>query len=227
MLPVSTVIKLSEDGFNWFSLLGELMTVGRVTTGSSVNNGWSPNFEPRDSHPTPGCWTTVQICLHDLYLYSAYAAHFVYHTYIHVYMYTYIQKCIYTYIHVHIHVYTKMHIYIYTYIHCTCTHIHIYIYTHTHVNVHACEEVIDKSNSTSPFPVIVIQGSLQAPEESWIVANYQVLFKFSGAIVECTVVLLATYYVFMYRYPASLNIVFYIYKNVFCKLLTAETYQLL
>ena len=77
--------------------------------------------------------------------------------------------------------------------------------------------IIDKSNSTSRIsriPAIVLQGRLQAPEESLIVADYQVLFKFPGGIVEGAVVLLATYYVFMYRYASSLNNVFFVFTKM-------------
>ena len=39
-------------------------------------------------------------------------------------------------------------------------------------------------------------------------ADFQVLFKVEGGMVDTTVVLFAMYYVLMYKYPASLNNVF-------------------
>ena len=68
----------------------------------------------------------------------------------------------------------------------------------------------------SPFPVIVVKGGLEGMLTSSVVADRQVLFEVEGGMVDATMALFATYYVFMYEYPASLNNVFtYLQKCIF------------
>ena len=68
----------------------------------------------------------------------------------------------------------------------------------------------------SPFPVIVVKGDLEGMLTSSIVADGQVLFDVEGGMMDATLALFATYYVFMYEYPASLNNVFtYLQKCIF------------
>ena len=64
------------------------------------------------------------------------------------------------------------------------------------------------STLKSPFPVIVVKGGLEGMLTSSIVAEQQVLFEVEGRMVDTTMALFSTYYVFMYEYPASLNNVF-------------------
>ena len=61
---------------------------------------------------------------------------------------------------------------------------------------------------SSPFPVIFACGTLDAISNLYIVADYQVLFKVEGRIVEAVVSLFAFYYIFMIEYPKSLKKLF-------------------
>ena len=48
-----------------------------------------------------------------------------------------------------------------------------------------------------PFPFIVMEGTLDAPEDLHLAAEMEVLCTFKGNLVEETLGLLASYYVFM------------------------------
>ena len=64
--------------------------------------------------------------------------------------------------------------------------------------------------------MIVVKGGLEGMLSSSIVANRQVLFEVDGGMMDATMALFATYYVFMYEYPASLNNLFtYLQKCIF------------
>ena len=64
--------------------------------------------------------------------------------------------------------------------------------------------------------MIVVKGGLEGMLSSSIVADRQVLFEMDGGMMDATVALFATYYVFMYEYPASLNNLFtYLQKCIF------------
>ena len=76
-------------------------------------------------------------------------------------------------------------------------------------------ERLSKKES-SPFPVILACGSLDAISRLYVVADYQVLFQINGGIVEAVVSLFACYYVFMIEYPKSLkNLFIYLQKCLF------------
>lgn len=68
------------------------------------------------------------------------------------------------------------------------------------------------SQMSSPFPKILVTGTIESPDDISIVADRQMLFYIRGGIVEACLGLLATYYVFMFEYPNSLNI-FFIYMQ--------------
>ena len=64
--------------------------------------------------------------------------------------------------------------------------------------------------------MIVVKGELEGMLSSSIVADQQVLFEVDGGMMEATMALFATYYVFMYEYPTSLNNFFtYLQKCIF------------
>lgn len=68
----------------------------------------------------------------------------------------------------------------------------------------------------SPSPVIVVNGKFEAMMSSSIVADGEVLFEVDGGMMNATMALFATYYVFMYEYPVSLNNLFiYLQKCIF------------
>ena len=72
------------------------------------------------------------------------------------------------------------------------------------------------SSLLSPFPVIVAKGGLEGMLSSSIVAEKQVLFEVDGGMLEATMHSFATYYVFMFEYPPSLNNFFtYLQKCIF------------
>ena len=72
------------------------------------------------------------------------------------------------------------------------------------------------STLKSLFPDIVVKGGLEGILTLSIVADQQVLFEVEGGMVDATMALFSTYYVFMYEYPASLNNVFtYLQKCFF------------
>ena len=54
-------------------------------------------------------------------------------------------------------------------------------------------------------PKIIIKGSLEFENEVAVVAEQVVLFVLHGNLVAATVGFMAANYVFMFRYPASLN----------------------
>ena len=64
-----------------------------------------------------------------------------------------------------------------------------------------------------PFPFIIVEGTLDAPEDFYLAAETEVLCTFKGNLIEATLGLLASYYVFMYNYPPSLNSFFCTYRN--------------
>jgi hypothetical protein len=65
-------------------------------------------------------------------------------------------------------------------------------------------------------PDIVVKGGLEGMLSSSIVADRQVLFEVDGGMMDATMALFATYYEFMYEYPASLNNLFtYLQKCIF------------
>ena len=71
-------------------------------------------------------------------------------------------------------------------------------------------------NDSSPFPVIFACGTLDAISNLYIVADYQVLFKVEGRIVEAVVPLFACYYIFMIEYPKFLkNLFIYMQRRLF------------
>ena len=53
-----------------------------------------------------------------------------------------------------------------------------------------------------------MEGTLDAPEDLHLAAGTEVLCTFKGNLIEATLGLLASYYVFMYNYPPSLNLFF-------------------
>jgi len=66
-----------------------------------------------------------------------------------------------------------------------------------------------------PFPFIIMEGTLDAPEELHLAAEKELLCTFKGNLMEATLGLLACYYVFMFNYPPSLNLFFlYLQKCV-------------
>ena len=66
--------------------------------------------------------------------------------------------------------------------------------------------------SKKDFPRIIIKGDCRTPEEVVIAAERTVLFSVErpDRIIDATLALLATYYVFMFEYPQSLKN-FYLY----------------
>ena len=66
-----------------------------------------------------------------------------------------------------------------------------------------------------PFPFIIMEGTLDAPGEIHLAAEKQLLCTFRGSLIEATLGLLASHYVFMFNYPPSLNNMFlYLQKCV-------------
>ena len=61
-----------------------------------------------------------------------------------------------------------------------------------------------------PFPFIIMEGTLDAPEEMHLAAEKELLCNFRGNLLEATLGLLASYYVFMHNYPPSLNSFFFV-----------------
>ena len=59
--------------------------------------------------------------------------------------------------------------------------------------------------SEEPFPLIIMEGTLDAPEEVHLAAETEVLCFFKGNRIEATLWLLASYYVFTYNYLPSLT----------------------
>ena len=55
-----------------------------------------------------------------------------------------------------------------------------------------------------PFPLITMEGTLDAPEELHLKAETEVLCTFKGNLMEETLGLLASH-VFTYKYPPSLK----------------------
>ena len=51
------------------------------------------------------------------------------------------------------------------------------------------------------FPLIIMEGTLDAPEELHLKAEMDVLCTFKGNLIEATLGLLASYYVFTNNYP--------------------------
>ena len=49
-----------------------------------------------------------------------------------------------------------------------------------------------------PFPLIIMEGTLDVSEELLLKAETEVLCTFKGNLIEATLGLLASYYVFMY-----------------------------
>ncbi|XP_028415514.1 uncharacterized protein LOC114538579 [Dendronephthya gigantea] len=77
------------------------------------------------------------------------------------------------------------------------------------INVHA-------ASLKSIFPVIVVKGGFEGILSSSIVADKQVLFEVEGGMLEATMLLFATYYVFMFEYPSTLNnFSTYLHKRIF------------
>ena len=72
------------------------------------------------------------------------------------------------------------------------------------------------STLKSPFPVIVVEGGSEGMLTLSVVADQQVLFEVESRMVDATMVLFSMYYVFMHKYPASLNNVStYLQKCIF------------
>lgn len=66
-----------------------------------------------------------------------------------------------------------------------------------------------------PFPFLVFSGTLQSPGKVYLAADNQIICSFEKTLVESTVALLATYYVFMYNYPPGLaNFCLYLQKCI-------------
>ena len=67
-----------------------------------------------------------------------------------------------------------------------------------------------------PFPFIILKGRLDShDQELHLAADKQLLCSFTGSLVEATLGLLSSYYVFMYNYPAGLkNIFLYLQKCI-------------
>ena len=51
------------------------------------------------------------------------------------------------------------------------------------------------------FPLIIMEGTLDAPEKLHLKAEMDVLCTFKGNLIEATLGLLASYYVFTNNYP--------------------------
>lgn len=64
-----------------------------------------------------------------------------------------------------------------------------------------------------PFPFIIVEGTLDAPEELHLAADKQLICSFRGNLVTATLGLLASYYVFMYNYPVALNSMFLYFQK--------------
>jgi len=60
-------------------------------------------------------------------------------------------------------------------------------------------------NREKPSPCIVFSGTLDSPGDVHIAAEKELLCTFSNSLVNATLALLATYYVFMFSYPPGLN----------------------
>ena len=64
--------------------------------------------------------------------------------------------------------------------------------------------------------MVVVNGKFEEMLSSSIVADGQVLCEVDGGMLDATMALFASYYVFMYEYPTSLNNLFiYLQKCVF------------
>ncbi|XP_068747230.1 sterile alpha motif domain-containing protein 3-like isoform X1 [Montipora capricornis] len=79
------------------------------------------------------------------------------------------------------------------------------------------EFISEESNSIrtaesrdKPFPFLLFSGSLQSPGKVHLAADKQIICTFEKTLMESTLALLATYYVFMFNYPPGLNN-FYLY----------------
>ena len=64
---------------------------------------------------------------------------------------------------------------------------------------------------SSPFPVMLVCGSLHAISRIYLMADYQVLFQVIGRIVDA---LFACYYVFMIEYPKLLKKLLYVLAEI-------------
>jgi len=64
------------------------------------------------------------------------------------------------------------------------------------------------SAKEKPFPFIIVEGTIDSPSEIHLAAENQLLCSFSGSLVEAACGLLASYYVFMFNYPAGLKNLF-------------------
>ena len=62
-----------------------------------------------------------------------------------------------------------------------------------------------------PFPFLIMEGRLEAsPSQFHLAADKQIICSFTSSLVDATLGLLGSYYVFMFNYPACLNN-FYLY----------------
>ena len=73
--------------------------------------------------------------------------------------------------------------------------------------------IAKEQRSSTPFHIIIVHGKLDATDEICIVADHQVLFKVKGGIVEAVVAFFSCYYVFIFKYPASLNNLYLYLQN--------------
>ena len=74
-----------------------------------------------------------------------------------------------------------------------------------------------------PLPFLIMEGSFETSSNQFhLTAEKQIIGSFTSSLVEATLGLLGSYYVFMFKYPACTSKTYiYIYKNVFCRLLMA------
>ena len=65
------------------------------------------------------------------------------------------------------------------------------------------------------FPFLIFTGSLESHDTIYLAAEKHIIYDFEASLVESALVLLATYYVFMYNYPPELAIFFLFAKMHF------------